>query len=140
MIAEARSICRSFSTYAPLRVEYPYQSQSPHASLLELDTKRQKSLDKTYDVLASYSKPEKRDRPKEIRDQLEDLEKRERAQDLERMQVRRWKQGDVYAPHDLSPAEMKKWRQKTRPDRDVFDVLAINPINHYMVMNPPTTA
>ncbi|MCJ1436911.1 WD40 repeat-like protein [Xylographa pallens] len=68
-----------------------------------------------------------------MRVQLGELEKKERARDLERMQVRRWKQGDVYAPHDLSPAEMKKWRQKMRPDRDVFDVLAINPINHYMV-------
>ena len=89
-------------------------------------------LDKTFDTLSAYTK-EKRDRPKDMRDQLGELERRERARDIERMQVRRWKHGDVYAPHDLSPAEMKKWRQKTRPDRDVFDVLAINPINHYMV-------
>ncbi|MCJ1317336.1 hypothetical protein MMC15_002659 [Xylographa vitiligo] len=131
MIAEARSICRSFSTYTSLRADYPYQSQSPHTSILELDTKKQEMLDKTFDTLSAYTK-EKRDRPKDMRDQLGELERRERARDIERMQVRRWKHGDVYAPHDLSPAEMKKWRQKTRPDRDVFDVLAINPINHYM--------
>ncbi|MCJ1295585.1 WD40 repeat-like protein [Xylographa carneopallida] len=133
MIAEARLICRSFSTYTPLRADYPYQSQSPHRSLLELDTKKQEQLNKTFDTLATYSKPEKRDRVKDVRAQLGDLEKRERSRDLERMQVRRWKVGNVYAPHDLSPAEMKKWRQKTRPDRDVFDALAINPIDHYMV-------
>ncbi|MCJ1395424.1 hypothetical protein MMC18_008310 [Xylographa bjoerkii] len=131
MIAEARSICRSFSTHNPSRADYQYESQSPHSSLLELDTKKQEKLNKTAGTLAGYGK-EFRDRPKEFRDHLGDLDKRERAQDLERMQVRRWKPGDVYAPHDLSPAEMKKWRQKNRPDRDVFDALSINPMDHYM--------
>ncbi|MCJ1404075.1 WD40 repeat-like protein [Xylographa trunciseda] len=132
MIAEARSISRSFCTHPPLRADNSYQSQSPHTSILELDTKKQKALNRTIDTLTGYqNKP--RIRPKEIRDQLGDLEKKERAQDLERMQIRRWKQGDVYAPHDLSPVEMSKWRTKLTPDRDVFDVLAINPIDHYMV-------
>ncbi|MCJ1281744.1 WD40 repeat-like protein [Xylographa opegraphella] len=134
MIAEARFICRSFSTCTPLRADYSYQSPSPHTSILELDIKEKEKRDRTFDTLSTYTKRDKSVGAKEIlRQQLGDLEKRDRARDLERMQVRRWKQGDVYAPHDLSPAEMKKWRRKMRPDRDVFDALAINPIDHYMV-------
>lgn len=46
---------------------------------------------------------------------------------------REWKVGDVYAPHDMSPAEMKKWAKKERPDRDVFDILAVDPLSLYKV-------
>lgn len=57
-------------------------------------------------------------------------------QDLERQMTRRWKVGDVYAPHDLSGVEMSKWKQvqqKGRPKKDVFDMLRINPLAHYKV-------
>lgn len=49
---------------------------------------------------------------------------------------RRWKQGDVYAPHDLTGAEMAKWkklRRKDKPKHDVLDQLNINPLHHYKV-------
>lgn len=55
-------------------------------------------------------------------------------QDLERQMTRKWKIGDVYAPHDLSGVEMSKWKQiqqKGRPKRDVFDILRLNPLEHY---------
>ena len=64
---------------------------------------------------------------------LSKLEKERRAKDLEKMQTRRWSGGDVYAPHDLSPAEMMKWRQRSKPSTDVFDILAINPLDEYRV-------
>ncbi|KAI9812616.1 MAG: hypothetical protein M1827_004605 [Pycnora praestabilis] len=54
-----------------------------------------------------------------------------KAQDLERQMSRRWKEGDVYAPHDLSPQEMQKWKRKSRPTQDAFDALAINPLDEY---------
>lgn len=57
-------------------------------------------------------------------------------EDLERQMTRRWKAGDVYAPHDLSGAEMSKWKQiqqKGRPKKDVLDILRINPLDHYKV-------
>lgn len=57
----------------------------------------------------------------------------EKGRALERNQTRDWQQGDVYAPHDLSPAEMKKWRRKQRPSTDAFDALSINPLNQYKV-------
>ncbi|KPI45750.1 37S ribosomal protein rsm18, mitochondrial [Cyphellophora attinorum] len=47
-------------------------------------------------------------------------------------QLRRdWKVGDVYAPHDMSPAEMRKWAKKKSPDKDVFDILAVDPLSLY---------
>ena len=44
---------------------------------------------------------------------------------------REWKTGDVYAPHDLSAAEMRKWSKRHQPTTDVFDVLSINPLTLY---------
>jgi small subunit ribosomal protein S18 len=46
---------------------------------------------------------------------------------------RRWKAGDVYAPHDLSEVETAKWKKRERPLHDVFDVLDLNPLAHYRV-------
>ena len=67
---------------------------------------------------------------------MESLDKAGRARDLEALQVRRWKAGDVYAPHDLSPVEMQKWRQRHRSNTDVFDALAINPLHEYKACAP----
>lgn len=46
---------------------------------------------------------------------------------------RHWKAGDVYAPHDLSPAEMRKWRSRQPPKKDVMDLLGVNPLDMYKV-------
>ncbi|KAF2835040.1 ribosomal protein S18 [Patellaria atrata CBS 101060] len=52
--------------------------------------------------------------------------------DMEMMQQRRFRAGDVYAPHDLTGAEMRKWRAKRRkPGADLFDQLGINPLTCY---------
>lgn len=52
---------------------------------------------------------------------------------MERFQTREWKAGDIYAPHDLSPVEMKKWRKRYSPSTDAFDALNMNPLDHYKV-------
>ncbi|RMZ81713.1 hypothetical protein DV737_g2416, partial [Chaetothyriales sp. CBS 132003] len=59
---------------------------------------------------------------------------REDAQYRRSMQLslrRDWQTGDVYAPHDLSAAEMRKWGKKKQPTRDVFDILSVNPLSLY---------
>ncbi|KAH0538119.1 hypothetical protein FGG08_005281 [Glutinoglossum americanum] len=68
---------------------------------------------------------------------LEAIAQYGQSADLERMMTRKWKLGDVYAPHDLSPVEMRKWRIRVKPSRDPFDVLAINPIHEYKVTYSP---
>lgn len=48
---------------------------------------------------------------------------------------RRWKAGDLYAPHDLSPEETQKYKRKKAPQYDIFDVLEMNPLDEYKVPN-----
>ena len=63
----------------------------------------------------------------------EEITKHKLAQDLSRQITRRWRAGDVYAPHDLSSVEMAKWKNRGRPVHDVFDVLDFKPEEHYRV-------
>lgn len=44
-----------------------------------------------------------------------------------------WKEGDIYAPHDLSSAEANKRQRPLLPNKDIFDVLGINPLHEYKV-------
>ncbi|KAL9602085.1 MAG: hypothetical protein Q9219_002081 [cf. Caloplaca sp. 3 TL-2023] len=67
-----------------------------------------------------------------------------RANDLSRHIHRRFRPGDVYAPHDLSPTEQEKWRPRRNTPKDAplpsskksvredaFDVLAIHPLAEF---------
>lgn len=63
----------------------------------------------------------------------EDLERHKVATRMTKQIARRWKTGDVYAPHDLSEVEMKKWKRKGKPTVDVFDVLELDPLVEYRV-------
>jgi len=58
----------------------------------------------------------------------------ERLAQYQRQIYRQWQPGDVYAPHDLSGIEQKKWKQgRKRPQEDAFDILGINPVLEYKV-------
>lgn len=50
---------------------------------------------------------------------------------MERNFTRDWNIGDVYAPHDLSAAEARKWRKRYSPTTDAFDALSLNPLDLY---------
>lgn len=50
---------------------------------------------------------------------------------MERFQRRDWRSGDVYAPHDLSAAEARKWSKRYSPTTDAFDALDLNPLDLY---------
>lgn len=53
---------------------------------------------------------------------------------------RKWKEGDIYAPHDLTIGEAKKWKQIVRrPEKDCFDMLGKNPMLFYKVFEVPET-
>lgn len=54
-------------------------------------------------------------------------------EELARQMFRKWQGGDVYAPHDLSYQELKKWIKPRQPSKDVIDMLGINPLDHYKV-------
>ncbi|KAJ5506039.1 hypothetical protein N7453_004996 [Penicillium expansum] len=62
---------------------------------------------------------------------LEDQKAQGESRALERYQTRDFKAGDVYSPHDLSPAEMKKWGKRQSPQTDAFDALNLKPMDLY---------
>ena len=66
----------------------------------------------------------------------DELAKHKLGQDLSKQITRRWKEGDAYAPHDLSWVEMAKWKNRGRPTHDVFDVLDFKPAENYRVCDP----
>ncbi|KAH7060403.1 ribosomal protein S18 [Macrophomina phaseolina] len=52
--------------------------------------------------------------------------------ELEAQAPRRWQFGDVYAPHDLTGVEAKKWKKSRRtPELDAFDTLGLDPLKEY---------
>lgn len=64
------------------------------------------------------------------------LESAYSAKEYEVQNTRKWKPGDVYAPHDLSGIEMAKWkkiRRKGKTNWDVMDQLGMDPREHYKV-------
>ncbi|ETS81619.1 hypothetical protein PFICI_06621 [Pestalotiopsis fici W106-1] len=61
----------------------------------------------------------------------EELRGKNIAEDYMRQQPRRWKLGDVYAPRDLSSAEMSKWGKISNVERDLVDLLGLKPLDMY---------
>lgn len=61
------------------------------------------------------------------------LETSQRLRDFERFQPRKWKEGDVYSPHDLSWEEMEKWKKYPKVSMDAFDALGMKPLHEYKV-------
>lgn len=64
---------------------------------------------------------------------IEDQKTQGESRILEKYQTRDWRAGDIYTPHDLSAAEMKKWRKRYSPATDAFDSLNMNPLDLYKV-------
>lgn len=64
---------------------------------------------------------------------VQELENAKRASELSKQIPRRWRAGDVYAPHDISAVEMEKWRSRQGPKHDIFDVLNFKPLENYRV-------
>lgn len=68
---------------------------------------------------------------------LEDrLEETALAKSLTQQISRRWRAGDIYAPHDLSAVEMQKWKKHSKVETDIFDILKFDPKDHYQVPSP----
>ncbi|PHH62986.1 hypothetical protein CDD81_6411 [Ophiocordyceps australis] len=73
---------------------------------------------------ARYEMPERRD-------QIEEESKRRQAAEYLTQMPRRFHPGDLYSPHDLSSAEMSKFRRRPKKTRDIVDTLGLNPLDHY---------
>jgi hypothetical protein len=70
-------------------------------------------------------------RQPDMRSEMQNFAKEE---DYTKQMYRQWHSGDVYAPHDLSDVEQRKWKKGKKINKgDAFDVLGINPISAYKV-------
>ena len=65
---------------------------------------------------------------------LQEVYQRDQQLNLDRLQYRKWQDGDAYAPHDLSSVEQRKWQRRKRPEMDAFDVLSMNPLEQFKVI------
>ncbi|OLN93077.1 37S ribosomal protein RSM18, mitochondrial [Colletotrichum chlorophyti] len=102
------------------------------ANLLNLDEKPQMhSADRIRGLINKGSKARMEGAAARKRSMLESLREKKISDDYIKQMPRRWRTGEVYAPHDLSPVEMQKWRRQKRPNVDVIDLLGINPLDHY---------
>ena len=55
------------------------------------------------------------------------------SENFQRQMPRRWQDGEVYAPHDLSEVEARKWKKVTNVQRDLVDMLGLRPVDMYSV-------
>ncbi|ORY68787.1 ribosomal protein S18 [Pseudomassariella vexata] len=62
---------------------------------------------------------------------LDALQQKNISEDFMRQMPRRWREGDLYAPHDLSPQEASKWRRVTTAKTDLVDMLGLRPLDMY---------
>lgn len=149
--AEARSICRTFSTHIPrLQAAEPPSTPPPTNTpptpppyrfpQYDPATRNQRRQNEfglvtslATDASALRQNLDRVNQYDSHKSLSAELEKMGRARDLERQISRKWKAGDVYAPHDLSGVEMQKWRKRRTGGRDVFDLLGINPLGEYKV-------
>ncbi|CAK7268667.1 hypothetical protein SEPCBS119000_003178 [Sporothrix epigloea] len=83
-------------------------------------------------LLDAETRRQSNERRNEVkRSTLERMMERKVSDDYARHLPRRWNQGDVYAPHDLSPLEALKWKRAAQPKEDIVDMLGINPLDEY---------
>ncbi|KAH8902708.1 ribosomal protein S18, partial [Coniochaeta sp. PMI_546] len=104
------------------------------SSLLNLDTPSRSSSgshDALSSIIRSTSGRRAANAEQKKEKTLEGLRARTTSDNYARQMPRHWKAGDVYAPHDLSPAEMRKWRSRQPPKKDVMDLLGVNPLDMY---------
>ncbi|KAH8171358.1 ribosomal protein s18 domain-containing protein [Sarocladium implicatum] len=64
-------------------------------------------------------------------DSAERVKENKIAKDLLKQLPRKWKAGEIYAPHDLSPNEMQKWKKRSPAQGDLVDALNLSPTDMY---------
>ncbi|KAK1991274.1 ribosomal protein S18 [Colletotrichum falcatum] len=120
-------IARPFSSTSAVT-----QSSNPISDLLNLEEKPQMhSADRIRGIINMGGQARMEGAAARNRSMVESLREKKISDDFVKQMPRRWRAGEVYAPHDLSPVEMDKWRKGKRPNIDVVDLLNINPLDHY---------
>ena len=132
-IPQGQNVRERTPTRHPSRAGQPPASTrttSPAPSAANLDAQ----FELARNIVQRSAEHRRSDDPAVLDQKLRDDQRR---RDMESQMVRRWKVGDVYSPHDLSPEETSKWKRVRRQPRvpssgrDVLDLLRIDPRKHY---------
>ncbi|KAF6845248.1 ribosomal protein S18 [Colletotrichum musicola] len=117
---------------SPAAPAAPAAPSNPISNLLNLDEKpKVHSADRIRELINRGGSMRADSAVARKRTMLQSLRDKKISDDFLKQMPRRWKNGDVYAPHDLSPVEMTKFRKPRRPDVDIVDMLGINPKDYY---------
>ncbi|KAL1596278.1 hypothetical protein SLS59_007978 [Nothophoma quercina] len=110
----------------------PQRQDNSSASLLDILGSGNKSPSQQRSGGSSLAVRTARDMGMDRTTQSREIVESERRAQFQRQIYRKWQTGDVYAPHDLTGTEQKKWKfGRKKPQSDAFDVLGINPVNEY---------
>ncbi|KAK7952187.1 mitochondrial 37S ribosomal protein bS18m [Apiospora aurea] len=133
-----RSQACQFSQQAPLQAIRQNVPSSPASSMLNLDSSNSKrggtgATEGVSDLFTKFTAKHRTQTPEgERRVQvLGDLKGKNVSEDYMRQMPRRWREGELYAPHDLSEVEAAKWRKMTNVQRDLVDMLGLRPLDMY---------
>lgn len=86
-----------------------------------------------FDIFDSLSMKRRTQTPNGERKVLGELQGKNVSENYQRQMPRRWREGELYAPHDLSEVEAAKWRKMTSVQRDLVDLLGLRPLDMYSV-------
>ncbi|KAI8953517.1 ribosomal protein S18 [Xylaria longipes] len=89
------------------------------------------SADVLGQIYKTIRSPRRSSRAEDRQNTLGQMQSNVRRNDFMRQLPRRWRAGDVYAPHDMSPSEMAKWRRNTARQQDLVDLLGLRPLDMY---------
>ncbi|CAJ2502287.1 Uu.00g096810.m01.CDS01 [Anthostomella pinea] len=127
--ASSQAIRTDSATASLLNIDSPSPSSSGKPSPNNSDPTRAAS--DIYKSIGNNRGSGPRGTP-ESRQRLEqDLRAKNQTEDYARQMTRRWRVGDVYAPHDISPSEMGKWRRNQARKQDLVDMLGLSPLDMY---------
>ncbi|KAK6842431.1 hypothetical protein PG990_005625 [Apiospora arundinis] len=84
-----------------------------------------------FDIFDSLSMKRRTQTPNGERKVLGELQGKNVSENYQRQMPRRWREGELYAPHDLSEVEAAKWRKMTSVQRDLVDLLGLRPLDMY---------
>ncbi|KAK8042302.1 hypothetical protein PG993_006825 [Apiospora rasikravindrae] len=132
-----RSQACQFSQQAPLQAIRQNVPSSPASSMLNLNDSSSKrggnATEGVSDLFENFTAKRRTQTPEgERRVQvLGDLKGKNVSEDYMRQMPRRWREGELYAPHDLSEVEAAKWRKMTSVQRDLVDLLGLRPLDMY---------
>ncbi|KAL2758031.1 hypothetical protein ACRALDRAFT_1068475 [Sodiomyces alcalophilus JCM 7366] len=122
-----RRLARPLSTTPALLSQF-----NPASSILSLDRQpAAQSAERVQNLVREKARAQSEAQQAKRRADLQLIQERKVSDDYMRQMPRRWNTGDVYAPHDLHPHQLAKWKRRGGPDVDVVDLLNVNPLDMY---------